>query len=129
MTARRLVLIAALLLTSCAHDAWVADRIFFGRSIPGGGLVSDADWTAFMTEVVTPRFPDGLTIHAATGQWREATGTIVTEPVMVIEILHPRSDATDRAVEEIMHAYRTKFRQEAVLRVRERAQVGFGREP
>lgn len=99
--------------------------MFFGRSIPGGGSVSDSEWSAFVAEVVTPRFPDGLTIYAATGQWREATGVLAREPVMVIEILHPANAATDAAIEEIMRAYREKFRQEAVMRVRGRARVTF----
>ena len=118
--------LALLLLASCAHDLWVTERLYFGRSIPGGGMVSDEEWSAFVAEVVTPRFPGGLTIHSANGQWREATGNIVREPVMVIEILHPPGDAADRAIEEIIRAYREKFRQEAVLRVRGRARVSFG---
>lgn len=125
MTARRLLPVAILLIASCAHDLWIADRMFFGRSIPGGGAVSDEQWTAFVEEVVTPRFPDGLTIYPATGQWREATGVLAREPVMVIEIVHPPGEAADRAIEEIMRAYREKFRQEAVMHVRERARVKF----
>ena len=39
--------------------AMVADRLFFGRAIPGGGLVSEAEWTAFLAEVVTPASPTG----------------------------------------------------------------------
>lgn len=124
MTARRLVLIA-LLFASCAHDQWVVDRMFFGRSIPGGGSVSDEEWSAFVAELVTPRFPAGLTIYAATGQWREETGVLAREPVMVIEILHPANPAADAAIEEITRAYREKFRQEAVMRVRTRAHVRF----
>lgn len=115
-----------ILLASCAHDLWISERLYFGRAIPGGGVVSDEEWSAFVAEVVTPRFPDGLTIHSAHGQWRDATGAIVREPVMVIEILHPPGDAADRAIEEIVRAYREKFRQEAVLRVRGRARVSFG---
>ena len=125
MTRSRGLVLALLLLASCAHDLWVTERIYFGRSIPGGGMVSDEEWNAFVAEVVTPRFPGGMTIHGANGQWREANGTIVREPVMVIEILHPADAAADRAIEEIIRAYREKFRQEAVLRVRDRARVNF----
>lgn len=52
-----------------AGGTMVADRLFLGRQIPGGGMVSDADWTAFLAEVVTPRFPEGLTVWRAEGQW------------------------------------------------------------
>jgi len=119
------LLILAIVLTSCAHDMWVSERLFFGRSIPGGGMVSDEEWSAFVREVVTPRFPSGLTMHSASGQWREASGKIVSEPVVIIELLHPRSEADDRAIAEIVHAYREKFHQEAVLRVRWRSRVSF----
>jgi hypothetical protein len=36
---------------------------------------------------------------------------------MVIEVVHPRDPRHDRALREIADAYRTRFRQEAVLRV------------
>jgi Protein of unknown function (DUF3574) len=122
---RRAALVLVLF-AACAHDVWISERLYFGRSIPGGGAVSDAEWDAFVRDVVTPRFPAGLTIHAAHGQWREESGTIAREPVMVIEILHPPGEAAERAIEEIIRAYREKFRQEAVLRVRARARVSFG---
>lgn len=114
----RAVALLAILLVSCTHfgDGWLAERLYCGRSIPGGGMVSDEEWTRFVAEVVTPRFPDGLTIWRADGQWREGM-EIVREPVMVIEVLH-RGDAASRAkIEEIAHHYRTRFRQSAVLRV------------
>lgn len=125
MNRARGLVFAALLLASCAHDLWISERLYFGRTIPGGGIVSDQEWNAFVAEVVTPRFPAGLTIMSANGQWREATGVIAREPVMIIEILHPAGDVPDRAIEEIVRAYREKFRQEAVLRVRGRMRVSF----
>jgi starvation-inducible outer membrane lipoprotein len=36
--------------------------LYFGRNIPTGGEVSDAQWRQFLDEVVTPRFPDGLSV-------------------------------------------------------------------
>jgi hypothetical protein len=125
MLCRLAPLVLALALSACAHDLWISDRLFFGRSIPGGGVVSDAEWSAFVAEVVTPRFPDGLTIYAAKGQWREADRKIVGEDVAVIEILHPASDAAERAIGEIQRAYRERFRQEAVMRVKGKARVTF----
>ena len=46
----------------------VRDVLYFGRNRPAGGEVADADWEAFLGAVVTPRFPDGLTIVEAHGQ-------------------------------------------------------------
>ena len=128
---RRASIVLALLLTSCAtvqprvSDAVLADRLFCGLSIPGGGEVTETEWRAFVAEEVTPRFPDGLTMWRAEGQWRGADGVIVREPVLVIEILHQHDIRIDRKILEIAEAYRTRFRQEAVMRVTMPARMEF----
>jgi hypothetical protein len=120
----RAVVLLLLLLTSCAHAGWVTERLYCGRSIPDGGMVSDEEWTRFVAEVVTPRFPDGLTIWRADGQWREGT-EIIREPVMVIEVLHAGDPASRAKIEQIAQEYRTRFRQSAVLRVTVPARATF----
>ncbi|HEU4558145.1 MAG TPA: DUF3574 domain-containing protein [Longimicrobium sp.] len=95
----------------------VADRLFFGRNIPGGGTVSDSAFAAFVDEVVTPRFPDGLTIYRADGQWRGESGRVEREQSVVIEVVHPAGPAADGELREIAEEYKRRFRQEAVLRV------------
>jgi hypothetical protein len=119
------VVTLAALLAACAHgNGWVAERLFCGRGIPGGGTVSDAEWTTFLAEVVTPRFPDGLTVWRAEGQWRDPQG-IVHEPVMVIEILHHGEPAARAAVGAIAAEYQRRFHQNAVLRVTEPVHAVF----
>jgi hypothetical protein len=95
----------------------VADRLYFGRDIPGGGVVADSAWDAFLREVVTPRFPGGLTVYRAEGQWREGDGRIVREASFVLELMHPASPAVDADLREIAEAYKRRFHQEAVMRV------------
>ena len=95
----------------------VSDRLFFGRDIPGGGTVSDAEWAAFLQETVTPRFPQGLTVWRADGQWLDEGGRTVGEQVLVVEVLHPPGPEHDRAIAEIADEYTRRFHQEAVLRV------------
>lgn len=95
----------------------VADRLFFGRNIPGGGTVSDSAFAAFVDQVVTPRFPAGLTILRADGQWRGETGAVEREQSVVIEVMHPAGPAADDDLREIADEYKRRFRQEAVLRV------------
>ncbi|HUP59623.1 MAG TPA: DUF3574 domain-containing protein [Thermoanaerobaculia bacterium] len=120
-----------LLLTACAtmppavEEAIVADRLFCGRAIPGGGSVSDEEWDTFVREVVAARFPDGFTVFTAEGQWRGRDGAIVREPVMVIEILHPFDRELDRKIAEIADEYRRRFRQDAVMRVTMPARMEF----
>jgi hypothetical protein len=108
-----------------AAATMVADRLFLGREIPGGGVVSDAEWVAFLEEVVTPRFPEGLTVWRAEGQWRDPQGITVREPVMVLEVLYPHGSEAESSIAEIAEEYRRRFRQDAVLRVTEDARVRF----
>ena len=49
-------------------------ELLFGRSMPGG-QVSEPAFQDFLAGVVTPRFPDGLTVLDGYGQWRTSTGT------------------------------------------------------
>jgi Protein of unknown function (DUF3574) len=124
-------LLLVLVLTACAsmapptEEPVIADRLFCGLSIPGGGMVTDEEWTTFVSEVVTPRFPDGFTVWRADGQWRGPDGVTVSEPAMVIEIVHRISLDDDRAVMEIADEYRRRFRQQAVLRVSSPARMTF----
>jgi uncharacterized protein DUF3574 len=96
----------------------VRDVLYFGRNRPTGGEVTDADWEAFLGAVVTPRFPDGLTIVEAHGQWRGRSGLVERERTELVTVLHPADPASQRAVEEIATEYKRRFGQEAVLRER-----------
>lgn len=128
---RRASAFLVLFLSACASvqprysEAVLADRLFCGLAIPGGGEVTEAEWRAFLAEEVTPRFPDGLTIWRAEGQWRGADGVIVREPSLVIEILHRHDLRIDQEINEIAEAYKARFKQESVLRVTVPARMEF----
>lgn len=101
----------------------VADRLYFGLAIPGGGMVSDSAWRAFLSDVVTPAFPEGLTVYRTEGQWLDPRGNLVKEPGVVVEVHHPRGVPADSVFERVATEYRVRFRQDAVLRTRTPAQV------
>lgn len=130
---RRATLALFLVLTSaCAtgpqprySEAALADRLFLGLSIPGGGEVTEEEWRGFVREEVTPRFPDGLTLWRAEGQWRERDGNIAREPVLVIEIVHRPDIRLDEDINDIAEAWKQRFRQEAVMRVTSPARLEF----
>jgi hypothetical protein len=115
---RRTAIALALFLSACASAPMrvgmqgISDRLFCGRSIPGGGEVSDADVDQFVDEVVTPRFPEGFTMWTAVGSWKGEE-----EKTLVLEFLHPDGRRFDVQVREVADEYRRRFHQEAVMRV------------
>jgi uncharacterized protein DUF3574 len=108
-----------------AGQVMVRDRLFFGRNIPAGGTVSDSAWAGFMADVVTPRFPDGLTVFQGDGQWMDPRGTLVHEHTMVVELEHPPTAAADSAIVAIADGYRVRFHQDAVLRMTDTVRMRF----
>ena len=91
----------------------------------GPGRVSGDDWQKFLADVITPRFPEGLTAWAAAGQWRNASGELQKEESYVLHVVHKDEAKYDVAVHEIVSDYKTRFRQEAVLRVRTATCMSF----
>jgi hypothetical protein len=90
--------------------------LYFGRNIPGGGEVGDAQWRQFLDEVVTPRFPDGLSVLDVYGQWKSTrTGAIARERSKRLSIIVPDAAASAAQFEAIKAAYKQRFRQESVL--------------
>jgi len=112
---------------SCAvgDTAMVKDVVYFGRNRPDGGTVTDAEWRRFLDEVFTPRFPAGLTVVDATGQWQGQSGVVEQERSQVVTLFHDGGDASRRAVGEVIAEYKGRFRQEAVLRERTTACARF----
>lgn len=100
---------------SCS--AQTLERIFFGANTPTTPL-SDHDWQDFLKNTVTPKFPAGLTVLNANGQWRGNNGNIEREISRIVELIHPADDASIKAIDEIIATYKARFQQEAVLLVR-----------
>jgi hypothetical protein len=121
-------LIGGLGMAGCATAGTaVDDRLFFGRAIPGGGDVTEAQWNTFLAEVVTPRFPDGYTVWRGAGSWKGDDGKVVSEQSSVLEIVHGPDPKIDTKLDEIARAYRQQFNQDAVMRIRTPADMTFWR--
>ena len=108
-----------------AGQPWVRSEIYFGLSKPGGGMVSAEEWQRFVDEVITPKFPAGLSVVDASGQWREQSGRIAHEPSKMLVLLHPKDAAIEAQIDEIRAEYRRRFQQEAVMKVTSSARVEF----
>ena len=91
--------------------------LYFGRGKGGTEVVSDEAWTRFLAGVVTPRFPDGLTVLDGAGQWRNAAGKIEKERSKLLVVIAPLGADSLRRTEEIAQAYKRSFGQESVLHV------------
>lgn len=102
----------------------VSDLMYFGTARPDG-VVSPEAWAEFLRTAVTPRFPKGLTVWRASGQWLGADGTLTQEGSFVLSLLHSGEDGDEAAVRSIAAEYKARFSQEAVLRVRSRVCTAF----
>ncbi len=95
-------------------------ELFFGTNKPDGlPPVSDEEFRVFLDQEITPRFPDGLTLLSALGQFRNASGVIVQERSFLLVLLYPAETvkSSSRKIERIRTAYKEWFQQESVLRV------------
>jgi hypothetical protein len=93
----------------------VTVQLLFGRHLKSGGEISDADWQDFLAHEITPRFPDGLTVFDAHGQWRDVTtGKPIAETTEVVEIVTAPDGAGWRMIDEIRTRYRARFAQDSV---------------
>lgn len=99
--------------------AQVREQLYFGRGLRDGGEVSDSAWRRFLETEMMPRFPDGLTLLEADGQWRGQAGATIRERSWVLVLYHRGEQTTEDAVRAVIEAYKAAFAQEAVLRDRD----------
>jgi len=104
--------IAAQPMLQCSgvQKPWTVAELLFG-----GGRVSQAAWEVFLEAEVTPRFPDGLTVYDAKGQWRNPeTKKISRERTKVVMIAMPPGADNDARLQAVIEAYKTRFKQQSV---------------
>jgi Protein of unknown function (DUF3574) len=101
-------------------------QLLFGRKIGERLGVSEAQWGRFVDREISPRFPDGLTVFDAKGEWRDtARNAIVHEPSKVVEIVLPGKPDDVDELNRIAQAYKSRFRQQSVGIVIRAACVSF----
>jgi hypothetical protein len=113
---------------TCAgpHKPQHVAELIFGRSVRGPVDVTDAQWTLFVDDEITPRFPDGLTIYDATGQWRDkASKKITRETSKIVLIVLPGHPDDLARLNEIAEAYKRTFGQQSVGMIVRPACVSF----
>src|SRR5262249_55993605 len=101
MPARVAAALTVALLLAGSADAQLVDcfggqrptqlaELMFGRNTGNRLSVKEADWSRFVDREIMSRFPSGLTMFNAAGQWRgQATGKIMRELSKIVPILLP----------------------------------------
>jgi hypothetical protein len=98
-----------------ASAAQLRTTLYFGLTRPKGSTVSELEWQVFLRDEVTTRFPAGLTVWEAQGQWQSQGGSIGHERTKVLLLVHPDTPAARGAVQTVIARYRKAFDQESVL--------------
>ena len=107
---------------------WLRNELFFsiGPVDAPDDDIREIRWRAFLDKEVTPRFPDGLTVLDAYGQWRgrqnDATNRLRSK---VLVILCEDTAANRGAIDAIRAAYKNATRDQSVLLTTERVDVSF----
>jgi uncharacterized protein DUF3574 len=111
----------------CRADAKPMARVelLFGLGRSHRPNVSDEQWRKFLADVVTPRFPAGLTVWSGSGQWRENDRLTHREPMRFLLIYYAPSADSEKAIESIRDVYKRRFGQTSVMRVDSEACVSF----
>ena len=104
----------------------IVTALFFGMSTAEGIGVSEQQWQHFLDEVITPRFPQGLTVLDAHGQYLPSTSRKVQKEVTkVVLIVHPVNVSNARKIDAIRALYRDHFDQESVLHLKIIGEASF----
>jgi hypothetical protein len=93
----------------------VRTTLYFGLTRSKGGTVNELEWQLFLRDEVTKRFPAGLTVWDADGQWRSISGNIDHERSKVLLLVHADNADARRSIQELIETYRKLFDQESVL--------------
>ncbi len=99
--------------------------LIFGMGRKDRPEISEEDWRTFLEQEVTPRFPDGLTVIAGQGQWRNPSGAIIRETSRTLLVFVRPSPDIDSYVDAIRTAWRQRHEQQSVLKAVAASCVSF----
>ena len=106
---------------------WVESDLYFGIGVadqPDKGR--DAQWRSFLDEQVTPRFPAGLSVVDAYGQWHnqyQKTTERLRSKILIIA--YPDTQENRDKIEAIRLAWKKQTGDQSVLRITVPADVSF----
>jgi len=107
---------------------WLRNELYFGVGTfdAADDGVAEMRWHAFLDREVTPRFPDGLTVLDAYGQWRDHPKDAPSRlRSKVLLILCEDTPANRAAIDAIRAAYKAETHDKSVLLATEHVDVSF----
>ena len=108
---------------TCGHsqEPRIVVQLLFGRSAG----VTQAAWSGFVAQELTPRFPDGFTVIDSTGQWLSPQQGIIKQDSKVVEIVLPSDTYDASKIDAVIDAYKSQFRMLSVGLIVQTACVRF----
>ena len=103
----------------------VRTALYFGQQRANGQAIAQAEWDAFVAREVSPRFPQGLSIFRAEGQWLMEDGRLAREGSYMLVLLHPPVETDFARIDTIARRYCDQFEQEAVMQVSQPVRLQF----
>jgi len=112
-------------------SGWVRSELYFGvgkeaNETEAQPVLGEAEWRAFLDREVTPRFPDGLTVIDAYGQWlfrgRDEPNRL---PSKILVILHENTAQRRNDIEAIRLAFKQLSGHQSVLWASSPVDVSF----
>ena len=114
-------------------QGWVRSELYFGVGAESGPAdrpqaesISEAQWRVFLDKEVTSRFPDGLTVFDAYGQWlfrgAKEPNRLGTK---VLVILHEDTPQRTADIEAIRLAWKQATKHQSVLWSKQAVEVSF----
>lgn len=114
-------------------SGWVRSELYFGvgketgpADRPQAATITEEQWRAFLDKEVTARFPDGLTVFDAYGQWLfRGAGEPNRLKTKVLVVLHEDTPQRRADIEAIRLAWKQATGHQSVLWSRHAVEVSF----
>ena len=105
---------------------WARTELYFGGGLRKERGDYETVWNDYLDNVVTPRFPEGLTLIDATGQWRVKEGQQPRRgSSKIIILIHQATPEKFRNLDEIREIWKEKSGHISVLKVTVPVEVSF----
>ena len=100
--------------------------LYFAQSRPDGSLIDKADWDHFNETQIKRVFINGSTTVNATGTWHDPVShKLISEPTHVVTYYYKKSAVVSKQIDSLITTYKTKFKQQSVLRVDKKVKVSL----